>query len=241
METLWLEETDSTNNYLKDNWGSVKPMTLVVAVNQTAGRGQRGNSWESEPGKNLTFSFYFSPEGVRPAEQFVVSEAVSLAMVRTLEEYGISAEVKWPNDIYVGDRKICGILIENSIFGDSISRCFVGIGLNVNQEKFVSDAPNPVSMTMLTGKRYCLEEVLACFGRKMERYMACLADRLALHREYKTMLWRRAGAHPFRDNSNGEIFSAFIEDIKLSGHLVLRDNYTNGLRTYAFKEVAFIT
>ena len=108
---------DSTNSYVSHHAASLADMTMVIADAQTAGRGQRGNSWESEPGKNLTFTLLHRPKGVLPREQFAISEATALAVADFLEENGISAAVKWPNDIYVGDRKIAGILIEHSLTG----------------------------------------------------------------------------------------------------------------------------
>lgn len=240
MEHLWIAQTDSTNIYLKENANSVRPMTMVMAKEQTAGRGQRGNSWESQQGKNLTFSFYFQPEGVRPAEQFVISEAVALAMVSALEHYGIEAEVKWPNDIYVGNRKITGILIENSVLGAEISRCIVGIGLNVNQKEFLSDAPNPVSMTMLTGEEYCLEQIAGKIGEEMERFLGLIPEKDYLHRLYMQKLWRVKGRHPFREVVTGTEFIGEIEDVESSGHLIIRKNDTGERIRYAFKEVAFV-
>ncbi|MDE6431375.1 MAG: biotin--[acetyl-CoA-carboxylase] ligase, partial [Duncaniella sp.] len=120
----------------------------VSARRQTAGRGQRGNSWESAPGKNITMSILLRPEGLHPSRQFVISRAVSLAITGVLRRYmpASAVRVKWPNDIYVDDRKICGILIENVISSASIRQSVVGIGINVNQRRFLSDAPNPVSM-----------------------------------------------------------------------------------------------
>ena len=240
MELLWIEKAGSTNNYLKENSDTVMPMTMVMAKEQTAGRGQRGNSWESEPGKNLTFSFYFRPEGVHPAEQFVISEAVALAMVSVLDHYGIEAKVKWPNDIYVGNRKITGILIENSILGPEISRCIVGIGLNVNQKEFRSDAPNPVSLTMLTGEDYSLEQIAAKTGEAMERLLALIPEKDELHGLYMKKLWRGKGEHPFRDVESGTEFMGEIEDVESSGHLILRKKDTGERKRYAFKEVAFV-
>lgn len=234
MELVWLEETESTNSWLKEHSES-PPMTLVAAVSQTAGRGQRGNTWEAEPGKNLTFSFRFKPRDVRPAEQFAVSEAVALAVRDTLSSYGIEAEVKWPNDIYVGDRKICGILIENSIMGLEIAQSIVGVGLNVNQREFLSDAPNPVSMAQLTGRDYSLQEVAQTFGRNFERRAERLKEN---HAEYKEALWRRDGEWPFMEKATAEKFSAVIEDVELTGHLLLRTG--DSVRRYAFKEVEFL-
>lgn len=143
------------------------PHGLVVAAReQTAGRGQRGNTWESGPGLNLSFSIVLRPAGIHPARQFCISEAVALAVAETVEEelrrngVGDPVYVKWPNDIYVGDRKICGILIENTVTGTHIDKSIVGIGLNVNQREFHSDAPNPVSLIQLTARHTPLEPLL---------------------------------------------------------------------------------
>lgn len=261
MEKIWVEKTASTNSLVKEKAGELPPMTLILAREQTAGRGQRGNSWESESGKNLTFSFWFDPnsdlgssksvtasiqmsaDGVnsqtltplKPAEQFAISEAVALAFVGLLARYGIEASVKWPNDIYTGNKKICGILIENSIMGDRISRSIVGAGLNVNQKEFRSDAPIPVSMTQITGKEYNLEEIADSLGEQFRHYLGRIGSK-ELHEEYLRHMWRNDGReHPFRDMVSGEEFMARIEDVEPSGHLLL----SNG-RRYAFKEVAFL-
>lgn len=143
------------------------PHGLVVAAReQTAGRGQRGNTWECEPGSNLSFSIVLRPGDLHAARQFCISEAVALAVAETVEEElrrnGVDdpVYVKWPNDIYVGDRKICGILIENTITGTHIDKSIVGIGLNVNQREFHSDAPNPVSIIQLTARETPLQPLL---------------------------------------------------------------------------------
>ena len=143
----------STNSYLAGIAADAPHGTVVMAREQTAGRGQRGNSWEAEPGCNITLSLLLRPEGLHPARQFVISQAVSLAIADMVSHF-VAAPVciKWPNEIYAGDRKICGILIENTITGTSIDRTIVGIGLNVNQTEFRSDAPNPVSMRQLMPK-----------------------------------------------------------------------------------------
>lgn len=143
------------------------PHGLVVAAReQTAGRGQRGNTWESGPGLNLSFSIVLRPGDLHAARQFCISEAVALAVAETVEEelrrngVGDPVYVKWPNDIYVGDRKICGILIENTVTGTHIDKSIVGIGLNVNQREFLSDAPNPVSIIQLTARETPLQPLL---------------------------------------------------------------------------------
>ncbi len=143
------------------------PHGLVVAAReQTAGRGQRGNTWESGPGLNLSFSIVLRPGDLHAVRQFCISEAVALAVAETVEEElrsnGVDdpVYVKWPNDIYVGDRKICGILIENTVTGTHIDKSVVGIGLNVNQREFHSDAPNPVSIIQLTARETPLQPLL---------------------------------------------------------------------------------
>lgn len=244
MNILRLQTADSTNTWLKENRGEIPPMTLVCAFDQSAGRGQRGNTWESEPGKNITCSFHFNPDDesgkpVRPAQQFVISEAVALAVVTTLRDFGIDACVKWPNDIYAGDKKICGILIENSIMGQSISCSIVGIGLNVNQDIFLSDAPNPVSMSMIAGHSFPLEDVERALGRNLELFIGRIGQYESLHPEYIRNLWRGGGRlFPYRDAASGRLFSASIEDVEPSGHLILK---TEGeTRRFAFKEVVFV-
>ena len=140
---IWLNEVDSTNEEAKRHISVIDNLSVLTALSQTAGRGQRGNSWLSAPGENLTFSIVLKHEPkVKAYDQFVISEIVSLSVVDFLSSYGISARIKWPNDIYVGDRKISGILIEHSVTGDSLSSSVVGIGLNINQRNF--NVTNPL-------------------------------------------------------------------------------------------------
>ena len=140
---ILLHETSSTNSYLS-RMASILPSGTVIYTNsQTSGRGQRGNSWEAEPGKNLTFSMLVKQPAVVPSKQFRISEAVSLAVVEWLSQYSDGFSVKWPNDIYYNDKKICGILIEHVLCGNAIVHTIVGVGINVNQQHFLSDAPNP--------------------------------------------------------------------------------------------------
>ena len=147
---ICLDQAESTHMLLKSQeYADLEPYTMVMARRQTKGRGQRGNSWESEDGKNLTFSMKARPDWLHPSRQFAISEATSIAIVTLLKEYGIAASVKWPNDIYVGHRKICGILIDHSLQGMEITGSVISAGLNVNQIRFLSDAPNPVSMLQL--------------------------------------------------------------------------------------------
>ncbi len=180
MKTIFLgkncievAKTDSTNSYLA-RLNSEKALfdgTVVVAWHQEQGRGQRGSSWESEPGKNLTLSIFLKPTFLKPEEQFMLSKAVALALIEFVASPlaplssrrgdGGEARIKWPNDIYIGNKKIAGILIENVLSGNSIAHSIVGIGININQVKFSADLPNPTSLKLETGKEFDLKECLA--------------------------------------------------------------------------------
>lgn len=239
MVILRLGETDSTNDWVKRNARELETGTLVWCDVQRSGRGQRGNSWESAPGKNITASALLRPDWVEAGKQFCISEAVALGVADVLDGLGVDAEVKWPNDIYSGDRKICGILIEHSLLGRGIVHTVAGIGLNVNQSVFESDAPNPVSVVHLTGEENDLSRVVTMLGKALERRIEETRSPELLHREFISRLWRGSGSHPYRDVATGEVFNASIAGIEPCGVLKLRDE--SGVeREYAFKEVEFL-
>lgn len=232
---IYLEEVGSTNDFLMQYDGS-EEMVVAWTDFQHAGRGQGTNHWESERGKNLTFSILIHPDNVLAQEQYILSMAIATTLRRYLaESMGMEVSIKWPNDIYVGDRKICGILIENRIAGNHIRDCVIGIGLNVNQKEFLSDAPNPVSMVQLTGNeldRDCvLHGITDLFALQLDTF-----SRDEIREEYRRNLYRRNGFHTYSD-TNGT-FSAELITVEDDGHLVLRDS-AGTIRTYAFKEVRF--
>ena len=243
MEYLILDETVSTNSFIKKNREALSAPLLVRAVSQTGGRGQRGNSWEAAPGENLTFSILWKPEGIAPREQFAVSEAVALGVVSYLSSRGIGSRVKWPNDIYVGDRKICGILIEHSVTGMELDQSIIGVGVNVNQIRFLSDAPNPVSMSMLTGEVYSLDHEMHAVGEEIAMFLGLASasgERDGLHREFMRLLWRGDDrSYPFRDCLENRIYAGKIADVEPSGHIIIMDE-DGTLRKYAFKEIEFM-
>lgn len=218
----------------------------ILADFQTAGHGQATNHWESEDGKNLLFSFLLRPSVIPASEQFVITEIVTLAIINALQDYiRQRITIKWPNDIYVGDKKLCGILIENALCGPVIDTCIVGIGININQELFTSDAPNPVSLKQLNGRDNDKEEIFEEIYQNILRYYDYLADnwqnndiKQSLHYEYMNNLYRRVGYHNY-STPEGEKFSAEIEEIGPQGHLTLRLQ-SGELRTFAFKEVIFL-
>ncbi len=241
---IYLEETDSTNNYIQQLLAEKKEVDegmLVWTEFQTSGRGQNQNKWESERGKNLTFSLLLSPDFVPVTEQFILSQIASLGVVDFLSSFCelTDLSIKWSNDVYWKDKKICGMLIENLISGRSISHTILGIGININQTAFKSNAPNPVSVRQITGKSYNLNLAITAVREAiLKRYMQLLRDeKVQIRKDYFNCLYRGKGYFRYKDNS-GE-FLACIKDIRENGLLVLETN-SGEERVYAFKEVSFI-
>lgn len=253
MNFIELDECVSTNSALAAMAGECDHGTVLSTRCQTAGRGQRGNSWEAAPGENITMSLLLRPKGLHPARQFVISEAVSLAIVKVLHSYlpcrcGESVSIKWPNDIYYGDRKICGILIENSITSTGINHSIVGIGINVNQERFLSNAPNPVSMRQIAGRCFPLYNLMAEIGTEIIRMADEAVDDIVRGREdgterlgrlYFASLWRTDGFYPYRDNLRGEMIEARIRSVAPDGVITLLLT-TGEERSYRFKEISAV-
>ena len=230
-----IDETDSTNRWLRNCTGGQSSCAIhevVWADYQTAGRGQGTNTWESERGKNLTFSILLHPVDLPANRQFLLSMQVSLAICEALGEHIGDLSIKWPNDIYWRNAKIAGILIENSLQGSVIRDSIVGVGLNVNQRQFMSDAPNPISLWQIceheTDREQLLKDILAALDRLLGQ---------EVREQYLAMLYRRKGFHPYVDKDGA--FMAELEDVEDDGHLLLCDD-SGGRRRYAFKEVTFI-
>jgi BirA family biotin operon repressor/biotin-[acetyl-CoA-carboxylase] ligase len=199
-----LKQATSTNSYTDKMLLSEKPVegTVIIAYDQTSGKGQDQNVWESEANKNLTFSIILYPLFLNPSEQFRLIEVTSLGItdfIKQLLPLQDNIKIKWPNDIYIGDRKICGTLVQNSIVGSQLSECIVGIGLNVNQEIFRSDAPNPVSLKQISGDSYdlqkCLTDLCFCLDN---RYHQLKNKKLRqLENDYLTLLYRSNEWHDY--------------------------------------------
>jgi len=241
MNIITVETINSTNAYLKElaNKQVLTEGTVVSAHSQTAGKGQRGNSWESEAGKNITCSLLLYPSFLSARQIFILSEAVSLGVKETLDAYTDDITIKWPNDIYYKERKIAGILIENELTGNNYNMSVAGIGLNINQERFFSDAPNPVSLKQITGKDYDTETIM----KEMVRNIMNLYEKLKagdtekIIRMYHEALYRKTGLHRYEGNDG--LFNALINRVSDDGLLhLITDN--NEERSYAFKEVRFL-
>lgn len=242
-----LDETDSTNQYLSRLCSrlqeSVAELTTVTAEFQTAGKGQRGNTWEAERGKNLLFSFVLYPTFLEARRQFTLSQIVSLAIKEELSLWTDDITIKWPNDIYWKERKICGILIENDLNGSRIGRCISGVGLNINQEVFSGNAPNPVSLKQITGKEHDRHEILTRILRRIQTYYTGLRQEdftlfsADISARYARSLFRRRGLHPYED-ANGKFLARLLR-VEQDGRFVLEDE-GGKQREYLFKEVQYI-
>ena len=247
FKTITLDSVDSTNNYAKTlpvDPDNTRPV-VVITDNQTAGRGQRGNSWESEPGANLTFSLVVYPRWMSPARQFELSMLVSLGIINGLRAYVDNPEwlkIKWPNDIYFGNRKLAGILIENSVSEQCIERSIIGIGLNINQKEFCSDAPNPISLCHVTGFDVNRDSVLNNVVENIIDMLESYADNPEpdeLCALYDKLLWRNDGEYYEWIEPDGRVIEARIESVDVDGrlHLQLADGSS---KSYLFKEIAYV-
>ena len=238
---MYIETTHSTNTLLhelitKGEWPQDEH--FLRAGYQTAGRGQTGNGWESEKGKNLLCSILLPPR----KELFELNVAVAVAVQRTVGE---AFTIKWPNDIYWQDQKVAGILIENAIMGNEIKYSIAGIGINVNQTEWHSDAPNPVSLKQITGQTYDLDAIMQQLMREVQK--ALTQDLWAY---YKAHLYRREGFWPFverevnttptmnaKDDANA--FLARIADVLPTGEILLEDQQGRQHK-YHFKQIRFV-
>lgn len=228
---MYVESTHSTNSLMREmlakgEWP--KGERFLYAGFQTTGRGQTGNSWESEEGKNLLCSILLPPD----RNLYFLNIAVGVALLRVI---GDDFTIKWPNDIYYGDKKVAGILVENAIIGNEIRYSIAGIGLNVNQTTFVSNAPNPISLKQIYGTEFVVEQLM---NQLFEATRTVLNEpEQAVWAYYKSHLYRLEGFWPYEDK-NGP-FEAKIQDVLPSGEIVLCDR-KGQLRQYEFKQIKYI-
>jgi BirA family biotin operon repressor/biotin-[acetyl-CoA-carboxylase] ligase len=213
---------------------------IILAQCQTAGRGQRGHTWESREGENLTFSLLLEPLFLSPSEQFLISECVALGVCDALLHYGIEAQIKWTNDIYIGDRKLAGILIEHKLQGSALARTVAGIGLNVNQREFSRDLSNPISMAQATGREFDREEVLQTVATSLMARYEQLREGGAkeLQADYHQRLYRLGQEHCYA-LPDGSRFRGIIRGVEPTGALRI-ENERGELLSFLFKEVEFV-
>lgn len=238
------DSLESTNQYCELlNLSGVEEFSVIVARSQTAGIGQRGNHWEAEPGKNLTFSLVLNPSFLPVADQYQLTKAISLGvtdwLIPLVPQGKDRVRIKWPNDIYVDNKKLCGILITHRVAGDSLSASIVGIGLNINQRIFPDWVPNPTSLSLLTGKEWPLEELLTSLLATIQaRYEELRREPLGtLDAPYLTRLLRRGEKALYV--LHGQRIEATITDVNRFGHLQLVTSAGEHL-SCQMKEIQFL-
>jgi len=235
-----INEIGSTNYYAETQLLTKRPPegAVFVADSQVDGRGQISNKWESEPKMNLTFSIILYPDFVEIERQFEISKAISLGVADFLKEITDIVSIKWPNDIYIGKGKVAGILIENSVLTNKISSCIVGIGLNINQIVFTSNAPNPVSLSQITGNVYDLDKSLSGLCRNIDFRYNQLRSRqfIRIDKDYTDMLFQR-GIWSIYSDECGD-FEGKLLGVDLSGRLQIEIR-SGEIKKFQFKEVNF--
>jgi len=251
----WFDEVDSTNSRLIADKETKCSGTVYCALYQTAGRGQRGNRWEARAGENLMFSLLLKPDNISADRQFVISQATALAVAQYLQTLGIAAKIKWPNDIYVDNSKICGILIENFVSEGHISASIIGVGLNLNQSAFPEDLVNATSATLLTGRKFDLRAELESLVDLLLDWLS-RADNPAsgqmLTTSYLSNLYRKDEWHDYIDRTNcnpliattekvdGHRFRGRIKGLSPTGCLIIEDKKTGEEKLFAFKELSYV-
>lgn len=240
MQIIRLKETESTNDFLLDiavrqpEWEGV-----VISDFQSSGKGMGTNRWESEKGKNLLFSILLHPTWLPVHCQYLLSMTEAVAICDVLRQYADGITIKWPNDIYWRDYKLSGTRIDANISGSGINDMIIGTGININQKEFVSDAPNPVSLTQITGTELDREKILMEILDRFYIYLNSLKEgnHDDITKRYHNSLYRKDGLYKYRD-SNGE-FLASIERVMPNGTLRLKTE-DGEIKEFMFKEVEFI-
>lgn len=248
---IWFDSVDSTNTRLMADRDRLPDNSVYAALYQTAGRGQKGNRWVSRPGENLTFSILFKPRALPVAEQFILSQVIALGLTDYLATFGLKASIKWPNDIYVGDKKICGTLLETTLDGGRIAACVAGIGLNVNQKEFDPALPNPTSVACETGLspdiRQELPRLLECIFSYVDRLDSPYA-RNGFEAFYLDRLYRRGEWHAFEVMPASEVPTEYRAGTRVEARILgidtearlLLEHADGTVHAYGFKEVKYI-
>lgn len=239
---LIYKEITSTNDLMKQLVANSKPLTegtVIMAEHQTAGKGQQQNGWHSEAGKNLTFSLLLFPQFLLPDQSFDLITAISLGVIKPLQKIlGKDVRIKWPNDIYYGQKKLGGILIGNSVVGQTIKHSVIGIGININQENFPAHLPNPVSLIQILQKKSALKEVLSQICAGLEVYYLKLKNGKSaeIKQEYLDNLYGLGQEMDFKAQDG--IFKGEICTVSQSGLLGVKKQ--NETFFYDFKQIKFI-
>lgn len=237
-----IPKVDSTNNYLKTCLTNSTPLpegTAIMAENQFAGRGQHQNGWHASQGQNLTLSLLLKPTFLSIKRQFLLTQIISLGIVKALKnKVDPYIKIKWPNDIYYRDKKLGGILIENTIQGTSIKNSIIGMGINVNETNFPNFLPNPVSLSEILQTDYDLHTLLSEICSGIEAYYLQLkaGNYNSIHAEYLQNLYRIDEQHEFE--INGVRKNCSIIGVSEEGLLKIRSG--DLISSYDLKQIKFI-
>lgn len=232
-----LESVDSTNNYTANliNQGNICHGTVILADEQTKGKGQRSAIWHSRAGENITTSIFFTPDNLSVSNQFRLTQFISVAICELLESKNIHALIKWPNDIYVGNRKIAGILIENQLAGDRVKSSIVGIGLNVNQIDF-GDIQATSIKNETKGSSILMEVLYGLIGVLNEAMNTLWNDEKKLSAMYLNRLLGYQKEQLFR--SGGNEFNGIIQGTTQRGALMVK--IEKEIKEFEIREIEFI-
>jgi BirA family biotin operon repressor/biotin-[acetyl-CoA-carboxylase] ligase len=240
--TYTFDELDSTNKYATLILSKSKPSegTVIKACFQTDGMGQIGRTWQSEPNKNLLCSIILFPKFLSANAQFLLSMAISVGICEAIQPFLQERIcIKWPNDIYIGKKKVGGILIQNSLGGNLISNCIVGIGININQSNFPDELPNPISISRQIGKEIDINAFEQSLYSHIEYFYLMLkrGKHEKLQQKYLERLFWKDKVHSFEDEK-GKIFSGIIRGIDVSGKLLIEKE--EGIHSFAFRSIKFM-
>lgn len=240
--SIFFREMDSTQSHAQYLLSKTTPPegTSVVTDYQSAGKGQIGRYWHSAAGKNLLVSYVFYPDFLDAGQIFLLNIVTSLAITDLCSEMGVNAKIKWPNDIYVGDNKLAGILIQNTFAGHHLKSSIFGMGINVNETSFPPELPNPVSLRQCTGQNSDVAFVLHRLNFHLERRYLQLRDgkNALLQESYHHLLYKRGVSCRFK-NTEGSEFEGIIKEVDTSGRIHIQTR--KGVESFQFREIAFVS
>ena len=238
MNSIWLDSVDSTNSEALRHLQELPSGTVIAAREQTAGRGQRGNAWFTEAGQNLTFSIVLKDIKLPATEAHLLNYLASVAVAEFLDGYGVRCSIKWPNDIFVGRGKICGILVENSLSGAEVASSVIGIGININQKEF-PQLSNATSLFLQTRKEHDIKECLDAFLKAFAKNLPILTDSTLVDK-YSSRLFQKGMSAKYHDLLTDQEYNGIIRNVEPDGRLHIYDKDNSKDRYYRFKEVSYI-
>jgi len=236
---IWLEEIDSTNKFIKTliNNNAIKNGTIIATKKQTKGKGQQNNKWLTEPNLNLTFSLYLEIN-IKATHQFYLSKIIALSIHEFINKEANNTTIKWPNDIYIDNNKIAGILIENTIQGENITKSIIGIGININQINFDTSIPNPISLKNITGKTYDINNSLNEINNIIKHKLKLINNFNNIDNSYNNILYKLNTKLNFKEINNNNIFDGEIIGTEQDGRIKIKTQTL--IKRFGFHEIKYI-